>query len=104
MTREQILAMPAGPEMDELVATEITGDFSRGLAPGPPNIRFPPFSTDDHAASELLARITAGRARSADFGVYCDGECEATIGGARATAPSLALAICRAALLSKIQG
>lgn len=102
MTREGILAMSAGPEMDKLVATEITGDFSRGFVTGQPNIVFPPYSTDDQAAAGLLARTTAGRASSAVAGET--GRCEVTIAGAKATAPTLALAICRAALLARMRG
>jgi len=95
--------MPAGREMDRLVATEIMAAFSGGFPAGQPTAVFPRHSTDERAAAERVARATTGRAWStADLGVNPNGECEATIAGAKATAPTLALAICRAALLAKM--
>ena len=95
--------MPAGREMDKLVATEIMAAFAGGFPAGQQTTFFPPYSTNDRVAAELLARTTTGRAWGADFGVNFNGECEATIGEAKATAPTLALAICRAALLARMQ-
>ena len=94
--------MPPGRAMDLLIERDVVGGFVAGFPTGQP-VDVARYSTDDQAASELLARLTAGKAPSADFGVYCDGECEATIAGARATASSLALAICRAALLANLR-
>ncbi len=100
LTRKQTLSMPAGPELDTLIAEKVMGIYQH----------FPPkYSTDIEAAWAVLDHLNCGvnlsrtRGTNSDsssrvfwsceliFGLrrFCSGECK-----------TAALAICRAALLA----
>lgn len=117
LTREQVLGMEAGPEMDELVAVMIMGYESSKVRNGWVELgnfaTYPKrYSTDIAAAWEVVEKVREkgwGMAIVNAFSQEPDGPgygCHLRNGmkthtGYAETAP---LAICRAALLTTIQG
>lgn len=119
MTRDEILTMEAGAEMDALVATKVMGwiqastQSSVWLTWYPPGehskarLSPPPFSTDIAAAWEVVKRIIGTTKRcpqvrwiseAMSHEWHCDMEW-----GAEAYAPTAPLAICRAALIAVME-
>jgi hypothetical protein len=121
-----ILNMPAGPELDALVAKEVIGymvDFEEDRRPGPAGHRvwfivvkgervrraaIPKFSTDIDAAWKVAAKM---RSRGEELSLHNENMVEGAPGTAAwtarfrkadefATAATPSLAICRAALLA----
>ena len=117
LTRERILQMPAGPEMDALVAELIGAEMfpSRrtfearsfvGIEES--EFRHRPYSTSDAAALEVLrATLQDGDAITIRYegGNWKISRRNLNLGMEEvASGETLPLAICRAALLAKVQG
>lgn len=116
MTREKILAMEPGPEMDAAVGRAIFPDRPLKLYEDEKHGRgrrwvyederepVPPYSTSDAAALEVLKAAATGEILISRE-IWNAGEvrwfCSWT-GSDRPHAATLALAICRAALLAKL--
>ncbi len=98
-------ALPAGLEMDALIAERVMGwkSYKKGDVL---HLGIPPYSTDDAAALEVWKIISTRGARPMDAitrfrdGPYRVGGLSRLEFWEEATAPTLALAICRAALRS----
>lgn len=117
VTRDEILSMPAGAEMDHEIAEHVFGWCGHPVGCG---CKVPPYSTSDAAALEVLKVFKAyeweslynpawtnertGRSEPDYFQMRIDLRppavpiFEAVVG----TGDTLALAICRAALLAKL--
>lgn len=122
MTRDEILAMKPGRDMDVLVARRVMGwtdiepigPMYVGRPPGmkpvhPVDARFVPcYSTDDAAALEIIPAMAK---RGYDCGAYYEADARRwtvyflppRCGSAKAQSGSLAEAICKAALLALLE-
>ena len=121
LTREQILGMPAGRKMDALIE-EVFFDDAGPWCPcdlddpapetraGDPVIHplchlriSPRYSTVDGAAYKTLIRIAGEEGLSAMLSIEPGKAPVANVGDETASAPTNALAICRALLLGKLE-
>ena len=101
MTNADILTLPAGPELDTLVAEKVLGwrdcnPLGCGYRPDGSYGSRPWFSMNVDAACEVMERFERGMISKAMMG--CWAQVEHNCQWYEATAPSAALAICRAAL------
>jgi hypothetical protein len=85
-------SMPAGPAMDRLVASLVFGIRSDRF------VRERPYSTSTPAALGVVAHFSLYETREHAAGFTVDVRKDDSIDFVQASAPTLALAICRAAL------
>lgn len=115
MTREEILAMPAGRELDALVAEKVFGkniqwtfgdEWTDSYPVDVDDVIVDHYSIDISASWELISNITdkSERERCGPcVHVEHDGDWHARIGRVHAMANTAPLAICRAALLTTME-
>jgi hypothetical protein len=112
MTNEEVFAMQPGRAMDLDVEREIFGGFVGGVPTGEP-VDVPAYSTNDDAALKVSHYLAESRDARTEISVDTIGDAQvryqATLSVAEGTFVSgieetLPLAICRAALLSKVDG
>lgn len=104
MTRDEILAMPAGREMDEMIARKV---INRKIGIRAYDRRLPHYSTDIAAAWEVAEKLgsfwidhtVSDLGIDVEFFTSLDHSKERLV----ATADTAPLAICRAALLAVME-
>lgn len=116
LTHQEILTLPAGRQLDVLVAEKVMG---MGWQGGNPILGYdgrwpwpPPFSTDIAAAELVIKKLTTGNGRHSDFHLVFDcgeppdwrGSWVAYFPGPTdAQGETASLVICRASLLAGLE-
>ena len=116
MTRDEILAMPAGREMKELIAELVMGwersviwvdGVRKSALVGPIGIdyydQFPEWPTDIAAAWEVVEKLIEPHNCDCDLTTVVQGWRCVFFGDYSSTAETAPLAICRAALLAVME-